>query len=404
MIKLCGLVLPRVILALFAAAASVLSGAGSHAQTADVHVIIGYLERIVPPPPVLSNLDPVPEDEGIQGVRLGIADNATTGKFLGQSYELIEANAEDDDAFLAAGAALLKQTPFLIVDAPAEQLLALSRLPEAEQAILFNISAADTSLRSGECSANILHTIPSRAMLADALSQFAVKKRWTRWAMISGDRPSDQSFAEALRNSASKFRLELVGEKTWKFDADMRRSAGSEVPLFTQDFPDHDLLVIADEANDFGRYVLYNTWLPRPAGGSEGITPSGWSASVEEFGAAQLQSRFREMASRDMRAVDYAGWLAVRAIGEAVTRTGKAEAGALRDYLLSDEFQLAGFKGRPLTFRKWNGQMRQPVPLTHPHAVVMQTPVEGFLHKRNELDTLGLDYRESGCSAFGYRE
>ena len=402
--KLCGRALPRVLFVLFTAAISVFCGTNSHAQTADIHVTIGYVDRIVPPPPVLSNLDPVPEDEGIQGARLGVADNATTGKFLGQKFELVEASAESDDAFLAAGAGLLGQTPFLIVDAPAELLLALSRLPEAEHAILFNISAADTSLRSESCSANILHTIPSRAMLADALSQFAVKKRWTRWAIISGDRPSDQLFAEALRNSAMKFRLELVGEKTWKFDADMRRSAGSEVPLFTQDFPDHDLLVIADEANDFGRYVPYNTWLPRPVGGSEGITPSGWSASVEEFGAAQLQSRFREMASRGMRAVDYVGWLAARAIGEAVTRTGNADAGALRDYLLSDEFQLAGFKGRPLTFRKWNGQMRQPIPLTHPHAVVLQAPVEGFLHRRNELDTLGLDYRESGCSAFGYRE
>ena len=67
----------------------------------------------------------------------------------------------------------------------------------------------------------------------------------------------------------------------------------------------------------------------------------------------------------------------------------------------SDEFELAGFKGRPLTFRAWNGQLRQPIPLVHPRALAAQAPLEGFLHHRNELDSLGLDQPESACAAFG---
>ena len=66
---------------------------------------------------------------------------------------------------------------------------------------------------------------------------------------------TDLAFAEALRTMGKKFGLDLVGEKAWVFDADMRRNASAEVPLFTQDLDDHDILIIADEINDFGRYV-----------------------------------------------------------------------------------------------------------------------------------------------------
>ena len=158
----------------------------------------------------------------------------------------------------------------------------------------------------------------------------------------------------------------------------MRRNAAQEVPLFTQDFDDHDLLVVADEIGDFGRYVLYNTWLPRPVAGSEGLVPSGWSPSVEANGAVQLQNRFRKHAGRGMTSVDYAAWAGVRTFGEAVTRLNKADTQAIRAYVLSPEFELAGFKGAPLTFAHWNGQMRQPIPLTHPRALAALAPIEGF--------------------------
>lgn len=218
--------------------------------------------------------------------------------------------------------------------------------------------------------------------------------------MIAGSYPVDQSYAQAMRRSLSKFGLSLKAEKAWAFDADMRRSAAQEIPLFTQDFGDYDALILADEVHDFGRYVLYNTWAPRPIAGSEGLSALGWSPVIEQWGAAQLQSRFTEQNGRDMTSRDYAAWAAIRSLGEALTRTNATEPEALRNYILSPEFELAGFKGRPLTYRPWNGQLRQPIALAHPRALVAQAPLEGFLHQTNELDTLGLDRPESKCEAF----
>ncbi len=367
----------------------------------DLMVTIGYLEQVVPRPPVLSNLEEVPEDQGIAGVQLGIADNNTTGKFLKQNYTLQTRLVGEDEELLAAARALLGQSRLIVANMPAESLLAVADLPEADGAILINASATDGFLRNQECRANLLHAIPSRAMLADALSQFAVRKRWKDWVLIEGAHPGDQAFAAAIERSAAKYTIDIKARKTWEFDADVRRSAASEVPLFVQDFPDHDLLVIADELGDFGRYFLYHGWLPRPVAGSEGLRPDTWSAAVEQHGAAQLQSRFQKHADRPMRSVDYAAWVAARTIGEAVTRTNSSDADVLRSYILSGEFELAAFKGRKLSYRSWNGQLRQPIPLSHPRAVVALAPIEGFLHQHNEMDTLGLDKPESDCKAFG---
>ncbi len=98
-----------------------------------------------------------------------------------------------------------------------------------------------------------------------------------------------------------------------------------------------------------------------------------------------------------MNGDDYAAWAAVRAVGEAVTRTGANDVATLREYLFSDDFELGGHKGRKLNFRSWNGQLRQPIALVHPRALVAQAPFEGYLHQRTDLDTLGYDAPESQC-------
>jgi hypothetical protein len=41
--------------------------------------------------------------------------------------------------------------------------------------------------------------------------------------------------------------------------------------------------------------------------------------------------------------------------------------------------------------------MRQPVLLATERSLVAVAPVEGFLHQKNELDTLGYDQSETQC-------
>lgn len=373
------------------------AGIANKADKAANATRIGYLELKLPQPPLLSNLTPEPEDSGLQGARLGLAENNTAGRFRGLSYNLVEAVDTDFQKLLTQAEDWYRNgLKALVVNLPAAELKQLSDRFSDRELVIFNSGSADDSLRYNTCLANVVHTLPSRAMLTDALAQWLRAKRLSRWLLIVGTRENDRAYADALRRSAKRFGGRIVAEKTWTFNSDLRRSAQAEVPLFTQ-AGDYDVVVVADELGDFGEYILYNTWLPRPVVGTQGLTPTAWHRVVEQWGAAQLQHRFMTQAGRGMNAHDYAAWIAVRSVDRALTLKAAPENNTLQKRLYDPQFNLAGFKGRKLSYRAWNGQLRQPIPLVHPRALVSQSPQEGFLHPTSDLDTLGYDAPESQC-------
>jgi ABC transporter substrate binding protein (PQQ-dependent alcohol dehydrogenase system) len=385
--------------------ATVSSGCPAHARPAPKGPPVGiaYIERHIERPSPLNNEDPIPDDEGLKGAELGINDSNATGRFLGLSFALKPTVVEPGADIRAAFAEIAKggAPDFAVVNAPADDVLALADSEEGRHTVFLNIGATDTRLRDGDCRARLLHVIPSRDMLTDALVQMLVFKRWTRLLLVSGPNPADGLYAEALKKSAKKFGAKIVGES--RFDAhgsDLRDSALREFALVTRG-PEHDVVAVADEAGEFGTNLVYNTASPRPVVGTQGLSPAAWGRAVEAWAAAQLQQRFKKLAGRTMLPVDWAGWMAVHAIGEAAAQLKSGDPTAIKDLMLSPKFEVGGFKGRSLSFRPWNGQLRQPLYLLWPGAVVAAAPIEGFLHQRTELDTLGLDRPESACKAMG---
>ena len=376
---------------------SLLLSLNAHAADEAAHLPVAYLTKEREAPPALSNLDPVIHDSGIQGVRLAIEDNNTTGRFTNQNFTLEEVVVPlEGDVVQAFKVLAAKGYRHVVAHLSAADLVRIQALPEATGLLIYDISTRDDALRGQQCSAQALHLLPSRAMRADALAQYMLKKRWQNWFLVTGPSNNDQLYAAALKRAAKRFGMRIVEEKTWTHTFDARRTAQSDVPVFTQGV-DYDILVVADEAGLFGEYLAYRTWLPRPVAGTQGLVPTAWHRTHEQWGAVQLQNRFREQAGRWMTEEDYAAWLAVRAIGEAATRTGSVDHARIKAYLLGDAFALAGFKGKKLSFRSWNGQLRQPVLLAAARSLVAVAPLEGFLHPKNELDTLGYDEPESKC-------
>ncbi len=358
-------------------------------------IAIGYLEQPVDRGPVLSNLIPEPEDAGQRGAELGIRDSNASGRFLGLHFSLQPAESSDPAALLEqARAQHAAGVRLFVVNAPATTLKQLSAaLPDS---LLYNAGSADDALRSETCLNNVLHTLPSRAMLADALAQYLAAMRWNRVLLIQGPTADDRAYAAAIQRASKRFGLKIVAQKDWTFDSDQRRTAQAEMPLFTQT-AEYDVVLVADERGDFGEYVPYHTWYPRPVGGTQGMTATAWHKMVESNGAAQLQDRFEQLAGRWMNDRDYAAWIAVRAIATVISAQPDADAAGVRRLSLSEQVPLAGFKGRKLTFRPWNGQLRQPIPVVHPRSLISTSPQDGFLHPVSELDTLGFDRPESRC-------
>lgn len=381
---------------LLASSALLLSSTAALAAKQPLTIDVAYLQFQPERPPALSNVLPEPDDAGLAGAELGIKDSNTTGRFLKQKYQLTQKVSSSAEQVLQDGKALYDSgVRLFVVNMPSAQLQQFSAAM-GNDALIFNAGSQADELRTDVCLNNVLHTTPSRAMLTDALGQWLNAKRLKEWLLISGNQPEDKAYANAIKRTAKRFGAEIIEEKQWSFDTDLRRTAQNELPLFTQT-DEYDVVVVADERGDFGEYLLYNTWYPRPVAGTQGLTPVTWHRVVEQWGAAQLQSRFDKLAERWMTGKDYAAWAGVRSIAEAVTQTRSNNATELRSFILSDKFQLAAFKGRKLNYRTWSGQLRQTIPLIHPRALVSQSPQQGFLHPVTDLDTLGFDKPESRC-------
>ena len=200
------------------------------------------------------------------------ADNNTTGRFLGQKFEAAEVTTAPEGAIEAAEAAVADGVGAIIALAPAETLVALADHFANRDVIILNAAARGDSLRNNECRANVLHVAPSRAMLADALAQYMVWKKWDEWMLIHGSHPADQLKADAYRRAARKFGLEIVEERLFEDTGGARRTDSGhvlvqrQIPKFTSRADDHDVVVAADETGVFGDYLaclLYTSPSPR---------------------------------------------------------------------------------------------------------------------------------------------
>jgi ABC transporter substrate binding protein (PQQ-dependent alcohol dehydrogenase system) len=359
---------------------------------------IAYLTQEQHAPPAPSNLDPFVADKGAPGAELAMEDNNTTGQFTKQHFVLkqfiVPLAGNVIDAF---NKSIGGKFDLIVVNLPEDKLIQLADSPAGKGKLIFDIATLDDSLRNRDCRANILHILPSRAMRTDALAQYLLKKRWTNWFLVQGTTSQDRLYADAIRRSAKKFGIKIIEAKIWEHSSDARRTAQADIPVFTQ-VDDYDVLVVADEQGIFGEYLDYRTWRPRPVIGTQGLIATAWHRTHEQWGATQLQNRFKEKAGRWMEEQDYGAYLAVRAIGEAAIRAKSNELKPIKDYLISAAFALQGYKGNPLSFRAWDGQLRQPILLAAPRAMVAVAPIEGFLHPKTELDTLGYDQPESTCN------
>ncbi|MFQ3236421.1 MAG: ABC transporter substrate binding protein (PQQ-dependent alcohol dehydrogenase system), partial [Paraglaciecola sp.] len=358
-----------------------------------------YLKLIKKQVATFSNLNIKPEDSGYQGAKLAIKDSNTTGKFLQQEFILnyFEFNAQHvllDKIKERYGAGEY----IFFLDVPENVLIKVDIWAQGKAVLLFNVSESADNLRYKKCLKSVLHTIPSYGMKSDALAQWLVKRRLQDILLVKGMSSEDEAISTSFKRSVKRFGLTIIDEKVWDFATDLRRSTQQEIPLFTQTVSSYDVVYVADKYKDFSEFLPFNTYLPRPVIGSAGLEALAWHRVIEQWGGAQLQSRFTKLSSRNMNEVDFSGYLAVRSVANAAQHIQSNEALEIIEYIRSPQFALAAYKGRKLSYRAWNGQLRMPIALIQPNALVSQSPQEGMLHPKNELDTLGFDVQEMQCN------
>jgi ABC transporter substrate binding protein (PQQ-dependent alcohol dehydrogenase system) len=329
-------------------------------------------------------------------LKVALAEGQIELEGAGAKLDLAVVTVTDANAARTAAAAAEKAgAAALVVDLPGRWLLAAA---DAVKLPVLNTSATGDALRQAQCRRNLWHTALSERMKADALAQALVARRWSRVLLLTGPDPDDAARSETAQASLRRYGLKLTGNKPFKLSGDPRERELANTRLLTSATQgEYDVVWVVDSDGEFAVSLPYRTALPRPVVGDAGLVALAWSPKYDRYGAPQVTRRLAKAAGRPMGAHDWPVWMAGKALVAAAVAAPKGPAAAFGQALA--EAQLDGSKGVAMSFRPWDGQLRQPVLLATSDAVVDTAPGDGVLHPKNNLDTLGADAPERLCKA-----
>jgi ABC transporter substrate binding protein (PQQ-dependent alcohol dehydrogenase system) len=326
------------------------------------------------------------------GVKMAIEEGQFELEAAGAKLALESKPAATLDAARAAAVAAEKAgVAVLLADLPADWQLAVT---DAVKIPVLNLSEPADRLRAQDCRARLFHLIPSERMRADALAQTLVSRKWSNVLLLIGPGPADQQRAVTVQASMKRYGLKVAGSKPFKMSADPRERDLAN-PLLLTAGAQYDAVWVVDSDGEFARTLPYRTVLPRPVVGDAGLVAVAWHAQFERFGAPQVSRRFMKATKRPMTAHDWSAWMAGKALVGAAVAVPKGPAAAWAQAIAKTPVD--GSKGVGMTFRPWDGQLRQTLLLTDGQGVISQAPIEGLLHPTNVLDTLGADAPEKLC-------
>jgi ABC transporter substrate binding protein (PQQ-dependent alcohol dehydrogenase system) len=260
--------------------------------------------------------------------------------------------------------------------------------------------SADAPRQQG-CRPNLFHTLPTERMRADAIAQALLARRWTRVLLLHGGSTGDATRLAQTQAALKRYGIKVMALKPFKRSGDPRERDLANPLLLTGPGVggEYDAVWVVDGDGEFARSLPYRTALPRPVVGDAGLIAEAWAPRFDRYGAPQLERRFQRAAGRPMTSYDWAAYVAAKALLQAaLERPAAPGAAQMLKALGHAGFTLDGFKGVRLSFRAWDRQLRQPLLLTDGVAVIGSAPVEGVMHPKNVLDTLGTDAAESACN------
>lgn len=359
-----------------------------------------------------------------RGATLGAEEAARTAELLGRTFELVAVRAADREAVEDAVRRLVAERGVYAIIGGADEasFAALSDAAERHGVLFLNARCADPVARDKHCSRHTLHVAASAAMYVDALAQWLVGEAGRRrWCFVSAATPSATAVYERARRALEARGGEAVGRIEVDAGTDDLAAVVREIERTGAD------LAFVDLAGEARRRFLEHYSAAAPgfevtgiapeapgefgagaSGPRVGTWPTMWHHALSRFGATQLNDRYHSRFGLEMDALGWAGWFAVKVAWEAVNRARTTTGSELARFLESGRGAFDGHKGRPLSFRPWDHQLRQPLYLVRPAAgpgeggweVVAELPrvARGQTAASHELlDQLGDAEGESRC-------
>ncbi|HIK87572.1 MAG TPA: amino acid ABC transporter substrate-binding protein [Alphaproteobacteria bacterium] len=335
----------------------------------------------------------------IAGAELGLKDIKPFQRMSKVKFNLVKKRIKnnEDSAEVIYKHILENNIKFILLDFPASELLKITNKIIELNITSINVSSKNNELRSSKCNKNLFHTIPSERMLSDSLAQYLSEKKWRKILVLTGPLEIDKLKSNSFIESAKQFGLKIIDNRNFVLGNDPRAREQNDLDFLTGSAK-YDAVYIADTLKEFSYRVPFATHNPAIVIGSSGLIPRAWHWSYLRHGAPQVHGRFERMHKRRMTEEDWAAWVAMRAIAEAIVRFKDNENFSFNDAFINKEFKLDGSKGPVLNFRSWNRQLRQPIMLSTENWVTSIAPLSSFVHRENNLDTIGMDNKTSKCA------
>lgn len=329
-----------------------------------------------------------------QGAAMANDEFGFNAEMLGIDFAVATAEASGPDAVAAAATALVSDSgAFGIVGGfDAAEAAALATWSAETGVPYLNVGSSADELRNEQCQATMFHVEPSAAMYLDSMAGWYVRSGLRNWYFVRDSAPESSAQLQRIERTLRErhFGARSVGEST----VDLVEGAGDLEGLAQRiERAGADLVVLllpaADQltvltALEAAGLELMVTGFPYPEAETRtfyaasreaaptlgtGHRISSWEATLDAYGARELNARYRATYGEPMDASAWAVYQGVKILYEAAFFSGSTEPDAVLAYLGSPQSVFDVWKGIGTTFRPWDGQLRQSLYLSKIDAV-----------------------------------
>ncbi|HEX7004100.1 MAG TPA: ABC transporter substrate-binding protein [Trueperaceae bacterium] len=321
---------------------------------------------------------------GAQFARDELVHNAA---LLGIDVDILVEGAEDSEVVQVAERLVDEEGAFGLVGGFGREAAVQLSAFAAERGIPFmNIGWPGDELRNEQCSRYTFHVAPSDAMYLDALTGWFVRAGFRRWAFVYEDSDRGRDLYERTRwaleerhfggREVARTRVSAQ-DPDWEAALKRLRSGEPEVVLALLD-PRQQLEFLArsSEAGDTWQVTgfphpetqtrsYYEAWVQSAPNDENLYRGSGWEATIDAYGARELNARFRQEMGTPMDVGSWAAYQGVRILYDSAIAARRLDGQALLEYMSSPAAVYDVWKGIGVSFRPWDHQLRQSLFLVH---------------------------------------
>jgi len=330
-----------------------------------------------------------------QGAAMAADEFTFNAEMLGIDFALVTTEAAGaDDVSQAATNLLAEDGVFGVVGGfDAAEATALAAWSAEAGVPFINVGSSDDALRNELCQATMFHLEPSAAMYLDAMAGWYVRSGLRNWYFVRGaDEESHAQWQRILGGLGERhFGARSVGDRLFEQGAELPdlashiRRAGADLVVLL--LPAADQLTVLAGLEAAGTDAMV-TGFPYPEAetrtfyaASRAAAPklgsghriSSWEATLDAYGARELNARYRATYGEPMDASAWAVYQGVKVLYEAAFFGTSHDPADVVAYLGSDQAVFDVWKGIGTTFRPWDGQLRQSLYLTKIDASVQDT-------------------------------